>query len=492
MQGADPLSRKHPLPRSTPEAQGISSSAITNFVNAVEVDIRDLHSFMLMRHGHVIAEGWWEPYGPTLPHMLFSLSKSFTSTAVGMAVAEGRLSVDDTVISLLPDDVPGTISVSLASMRVRHLLSMSTGNDQDTMPAIHASSDTNWARTILAQPVEHEPGTHFVYNSGATYLLSAIIQKLIGQRLLHYLTPRLFEPLEIEGATWQTCPRGIDTGGWGLKIKAEDIANFGQLYLQKGKWNGRQLVPASWVDEASSIHISNAGQTNGKDWTQGYGYQFWRCQHNAYRGDGAFGQYCVVMPDQDAVLTITSGVANMQIPLDKVWEHLLPAMTSNRALPENAQASSALLARLKQLGLRHSAGQATSPTAARVSGKPFSFPKNDLHIEAASLSFEPTGTTLTLWDKFGQHDIACGSETWLKGSTKFGDGEEGVVAASGAWVDENTYVAKLYYYETPFASTLTLHFTGDGLELTLAKNVSFGPVQPTKLVGQPAGEATPQ
>ena len=479
------MSRKHPLPRSTPEAQGVSSTAITNFVNAVEADIRDFHSFMLMRHGHVIAEGWWEPYGPTRPHMLFSLSKSFTSTAVGMAVAEGRLSVDDTVISLLPDDVPGDmsheISVNLASMRVRHLLSMSSGHDQDTMGATR--NNENWARAILALPVEHEPGTHFTYNSGATYLLSAIVQKLTGQRLLHYLAPRLFEPLEIEGATWQTCPRGIDTGGWGLKIKTENIANFGQLYLQKGKWNGKQLVPASWVNKASRRHVDNSNHGKTPDWFQGYGYQFWRCQHNAYRGDGAFGQYCVVMPDQDAVLAITSGVPNMQIPLDKVWEHLLPAMSSSTALPENTQASSALSARLKQLGLRHPAGQPTSPTAARVSGKRFSFPKNDMQIEAAALSFEPTSTTLTLWDNFGKHDIACGSGAWLKGSTKFGDGEEGVVAASGAWADENTYVVQRYYYETPFAATLAFHFNGDVLELTLTPNVSFGPVVPAKLVG---------
>ena len=301
-QGAKILTRKHPLPRSTPEAQSIDSTALLNFVNAVDADIHDMHSFMLMRHGQVVAEGWWEPYGPTLPHMLFSLSKSFTSTAIGMAVAEGLLSVDDTVISLLQDDVPGggshEISVNLASMRVRHLLSMSTGHAQDTMGATR--NDKNWARAILALPVEHEPGTHFVYNTGATYLLSAILQKLTGQRLLDYLTPRLFEPLEIEGATWQQCPRGIDTGGFGLKIKTEDIANFGQLYLQKGEWNGQQLVPVSWVDEATSKHISNSAQTNGTDWTQGYGYQFWRCQHGAYRGDGAFGQYCVVMPEQDA------------------------------------------------------------------------------------------------------------------------------------------------------------------------------------------------
>ena len=172
-----------------------------------------------------------------------------------------------------------------------------------------------------------------------------------------------------------------------------------------------------------------------------------------------------------------------------MWEILLPALSSSKALPENAAAQKALSTKLKHLGLPQPAGQVTSPTAARVSGQHFTFPKNDAQdaqIEAAALNFKSSRTVLTLWDKFGQHDIACGHGEWLKGSTKFGDGEEGVVAASGAWADETTYVAQLYYYETPFATQLTFHFTGDALELTQLVNVSFGPVEPTQLVGRVA------
>src|SRR5262245_38947833 len=212
----DIVTAKHQLPRSAPEAQGILSSAILAFVEAAERNIHELHSFMLLRHGAVVAEGWWSPYAPDRPHMLFSLSKSFTSTAVGMAVAEGRLSVDDPVLSFFPEDTPEQVSENLASMRVHHLLSMSTGHAEDTTKGLREQPEGNWARAFLAAPVEHQPGTHFLYNSGATYMLSAIVQRLTGMTLLEYLRPRLFEPLEIENPTWETCPRGINVGGWGL------------------------------------------------------------------------------------------------------------------------------------------------------------------------------------------------------------------------------------------------------------------------------------
>ena len=170
------------LPRSTPEAQGIASTAVSMFIEQAEKNIDALHSLMLLRHGQVVAEGWWAPYAPERPHMLFSLSKSFTSTAVGLAVAEGRLTVDDPVLSFFPEDAPAKVSANLAAMRVRHLLSMSTGHAEDTTGYFWRSRDKTWVRAFLARPVKYEPGTHFLYNTGATYMLSAIVQKLTGKR----------------------------------------------------------------------------------------------------------------------------------------------------------------------------------------------------------------------------------------------------------------------------------------------------------------------
>jgi CubicO group peptidase (beta-lactamase class C family) len=312
-----------PLPRSSPEAQGISSADILTFIEAADKTIESMNSFMLIRHGHVIAEGWWSPYNAESPHSLYSLSKSFTSTAVGLAIAEGKLSLDDEVLKFFPEDAPAEPSKNLKAMRIRDLLRMSTGHQVEPP----RRTDTPWTKVFLGQPVPHKPGTHFLYNTSATYMLSAIVQKATGMTVLDYLKPRLFDPLGIEHPTWESSPQGITVGGYGLSIRTEDIGRFGQLYLQNGKWNGTQLVPAAWVDAATSFQTSN-GSNPKSDWDQGYGYQFWRSRHNAYRGDGAFGQYCVVMPEQNAVIAITSGVKDLQSVLNLVWDKLLPAMKS--------------------------------------------------------------------------------------------------------------------------------------------------------------------
>lgn len=461
------------LPRSTPEAQGVSSSAIHEFVKAVEKQINELHSFMLLRHGTVVAEGWWLPYSPERPHMLFSLSKSFTSTAIGLAVAEGRLSVDDRVLSFFPGEAPSRISKNLDAMQVRHLLSMSTGHAEDTTSYLHKRRDGNWIKAFLARPVKYKPGTHFLYNTGATYVLSAIVQQLTGVTLLDYLKPRLFDPLGIVNPTWEMSPQGINTGGYGLSITTEAIARFGQLYLQKGKWNGQQLVPEAWIEAASSRQVANGSDENS-DWQQGYGYQFWRCRHGAYRGDGAFGQYCIVMPDQNAVLAITGGLGDMQAVLNLVWEHLLPAMSKAPSLPAQAVEHEKLTQRLGSLALVAPQGPTTSPAASRVSKKTFVMEPNDLKIKTMSFDFSKPEGVITIRNPRGRQQIVCGAGAWHEGMLTLLP-QSPCAAASGIWSDEHTFVITLRFYETPFVHTIACHFAGDQISVEGAVNVSFGP-----------------
>jgi len=470
------------LPRSAPENQGISTAAIVGFLDAVEKTGAGLHSLMLVRHGHVVAEGWWAPYAPALPHMLFSLSKSFTSTAVGLAVAEGRLTVDDAVVDFFPGLLPPTVSNNLAAMRVRHLLSMSTGHDTDVTPAVRNAVDGDWVRAFLAQPVQHWPGTHFAYNSAATYLLSAIVQQLTGQTLLEYLDPRLLTPLGISGATWQSCPRGIHIGGWGLSVRTEDIAVFGQLFLRGGVWRNQQLVPSAWVDEATRHHVSN-GDSPDSDWAQGYGYQFWRCRHNAYRGDGAFGQFCLVLPEQDAVLAITAGDMDMQRTLNLVWAHLLPGMTEG-VLPADVAAGTELSQRLTTLEIAAQRGATASPLAVDVSGRRYTFRRNQQGITAVALSFAREGCLLTLADRFGEHHIGCGYGTWQKGDSALNSGTMQPVAASGAWSAPDTFVVKLALATTPFCPQMTCRFVGDRLYFQVEMNVDFGRRMRPRLTGR--------
>ena len=317
------------LPRSLPESQGVSSSQVLKFVEAADREVDSMHSFMLVRHGHVVTEAWWAPEAADKPHVLWSLSKSFTSTAVGLAVADGKLSIDDTVLKFFPDERPTELSANLKAMRVRDLLTMSTGH-QDEVPL---KDKTDWTRLFLAHPVPHKPGTHFKYNTAATFMQSAIVQKVTGQTVLEYLGPRLFEPLGIKPPQWDANPEGISIGGYGLFLCTEDIAKFGQLYLQKGQWNGQQLVPAEWIEQATSKQVSN-GSDPSRDWDQGYGFQFWRCRHDAYRGDGKDGQFCIVLPKWDVVIAITANAKDMQDELNVVWEKLLPAFSED-PLPEN-------------------------------------------------------------------------------------------------------------------------------------------------------------
>jgi CubicO group peptidase (beta-lactamase class C family) len=474
------------LPRSTPEKQGISSNDILDFIDAADKQIDTMNSFMMIRHGYVVAEGWWGPYDAETPHILYSLSKSFTSTAVGLAISEGKLSLDDQVLKFFPEDAPAEPSANLKAMRVRDLLRMATGNQTE---AQIRNDNTPWTKTFLSHPVPFKPGTHFLYNSPSTYMLSAIVQKVTGMTVLDYLKPRLFEPLGIDNPTWVASPQGISAGAYGLSVRTEDIARFGQLYLQKGKWKGKQLIPAAWVDEATARQTAN-GSAPTSDWDQGYGYQFWRSRHNTYRGDGAFGQYCMVMPELDAVVAITSGVRDMQAVMNLVWTKLLPAMKPDH-LPEDRTAKQKLETRLGSLAVRLPAGQASSSLAAKVSGKWFEFSQNDRNIQAISFDFNGASPVLSVRTSSGVIKTPIGVGKWQKNPDDFTNGMDQflsvpahpLVAVSGAWPADDVFNVKLVLYQTPFYSSLLFKFDGDKVLFDSEDNVAFGPTKPGQLVG---------
>ena len=480
------------LPRSSPEQQGVSSSALLAFVDAADKEIDAMNSFMLVRHGHVVAEGWWSPYDRDTPHILYSLSKSFTSTAVGLAISEGKLSLDYQVLKFFPEDAPAEPSRNLNAMRVRDLLRMSSGNQTEALFGVFGPVKTNdsWTRIFLTHPVPFKPGTHFLYNSPATYMLSAIVQKATGVTVLEYLRPRLFEPLGFKDPRWTDSPQGITVGAYGLSARTEEIARFGVLYLQKGNWNGKQLIPASWVEQATSMQTSN-GSSPTSDWDQGYGYQFWRSRHNSFRGDGAFGQYCLVLPELDAVIAITSGVRDMQKVMNLVWDKLLPAMKPGR-LPKNAAAQQQLEARLARLAVKLPSGTALSSLPVGVSGKWFEFGENDRGIKALSFDFNATSPTLIVQTSSGELRTRIGMNSWAKNATRaFTNGldralsvpENPLVAASGAWTAANTFTVKIVLYETPYYSTVNFRFDSDRLVIDSEHNVAFGPTRLRQLIG---------
>ncbi len=316
------------LPRK--EAPRKVERAFNRYLSAVEKSGLDLHSIMILQDGKVLEERWLGEGAPDRPHILNSVSKTFTAMAVGFAAEEGRLDISDKVISFFPDELPEEMSVNLMEMEVRDLLTMSCGHESDPSDRI-MEGDAPWTKAFLETPVTYEPGTFFCYNSVGTYMLSAIIQKVTGEKLMDYLTPRLFEPLGIKGAFWEESPQGINTGGLGLYLKTEDLAKMGQFILQKGRWNGKQLISEGWIEEMTSYQVaSNKASIKVKpkdsDWHQGYGYQMWLCRFNAFRAAGKHGQFIIIIPEKNAVIAMTAHIKDMKTELDMVWEYLYKAL----------------------------------------------------------------------------------------------------------------------------------------------------------------------
>jgi len=478
-----------PLPRSTPEAEGVSSSGVLALVSALETQINEVHSLMLVRHGKVIAEGWFAPYTPGDMHNMYSVSKSFNSTAVGMAVGEGLLGVDDLVLSFFPDLAPAAPAPGLQQMTVKNLLTMATGHAADTIDRMRAAPDGQWTKAFLALNVENPPGSAFFYNSGAAYMLGAIVQKVTGMSVEEYLTPRLFEPLGISNRLWGKSPEGVDMTDGGLSITTEELAKFGLLYLQKGQWNGEQLVSEQWVNDATSKEISN-GNDNG-NWSYGYGYQFWRSPLG-FRADGSLGQYSFVLPDQDVVLAVTSGTSNSggtNSLMNVVFQNL-PAAIQPDVLPEDPAAHDALTAKLASLALSVPQGQPTSSLMPDVSGSRYAIASNSQGISAIVADFSGENPVLTIEDADGPHVIPVGIGHHLRARTGFKkhinelfDTPDQAISTIGAWTSDNTFTAKLTFTETPYSMTAIFAFEGNQLTVDMGYNVRWGSATEPQITG---------
>lgn len=486
------------LPRSTPEAQGVSSAALLEFVKAADTQIDSFHSFMLVRHGHVVAEGWWSPFTANDPHWLYSLTKSFTSTAEGLAIAEGKLSLDDPVLKFFPDEAPTVPSANLKQMRVRDLLTMTTGHEKKTVDNFQYHTADSPIRRFLSFPVDHKPGILFIYNSPGTLVQSAIVQKVTGMTTRDYLQTRLFDPLGFGHPEWGSTEQGVTVGPSELVIRTEDIACFGQMLLQKGNWNGQQLVPAAWIEAATSKQVSN-GSDPTSDWDQGYGYQFWRCKPGFYRADGAYGQFCFVMPQYDAVLAITSGTSSTQPEMNLVYDKVLPALRDG-VLPPDGEGDSALSHAIASLTIHSPTTDPDSPIVHQISGKTYFFADNNKKIGTVTLLRENGVTKLKITGEgFDGMPIVVGHDAWVRGQTTFGTDFNPVepflsvqpVAAKGGWSSPDTFTVKLSYFNTPYALTLQLQFGGELVVLTGDYNIAFHPHPLPVLVGHTRDTAQP-
>ena len=290
--------------RATPESQGISSDLFAALLRELDASKdTDMHHFMALRHGKVICECNFAPYPKGMWHITHSMCKSITGMAIGMLIEEGKLKLNENIYDIFSDHMNAFSKIFRPVITVENLLTMTSGVTFNESGIV---SGNDWLGSFLNASVNGKPGTEFQYNSLNTYVLSAIVTKRTGETLTEYLTPRLFEPLGITKYYWETCPKGITKGGWGLFLCAEDMAKLGQLYLQKGKWNGQQLVSEYWIEISTARHLKTQNDTYG------YGYQLWMEQRpGSFEYNGMLGQNVIIYPDMDMVLVTNAGNKEM-------------------------------------------------------------------------------------------------------------------------------------------------------------------------------------
>ena len=456
------------LPRSTPSAQGVDANGILAFVDAAERDDLGLHSLMVVRHGHVVAEGWWRPYAADRAHLAYSLSKTVTATAVGFLVQEGLLSLDDRVLDHFPDLDRSVVAAGWDDVQVRHCLSMTIGHEQDAWPQVFdrmsasdfddAAGPSDWVPRVFATKPTRPPGTVFAYNQVATYLLGVIVRQLTGVGVAEVLRPRLLTPMGLPDIPWHRDPLGRELGFTGSHLTTEAIASLAQLYLDGGRWEGRQLLSEAWVEEATrALGPLNDDPNADEDWRRGYGYSFWM-QRFGYRGDGAYGQFLIVLPDHDTVVSITAEQWRMQSTLDGLWAHLVPALGEG-----GSEASDRELAeRLAALEIPAGSGDALGPDHAEFVRSDAS----DLAADytAVSVTRDGAGHVLALNRRGEWLRLPVGQGLWREGEMVAG-GATVPVVSSGGWVND-TFRADVIAIESPHRFRVEARLRSSDADLT--------------------------
>ena len=433
----------------SPESVGISSRSLLKMMKDLG-RLEYLNSIILLRHGRVCLECWLEPYRREVPHQLFSLSKSFTSCAIGLAQAEGRLRITDKLISFFPEYAESITDPRMKKVTLEDLLTMRSGHKVCATRYMAGHSDCVGA--FLASPLDTEPGTCFAYNSGASYMLAAVIRRVTGENVREYLLPRLFEPLQISPGIWECCPAGINLGGWGLSLTTDDLAKFAQLILQHGRWGGRQLLPADYLKAALMKQADNSMNEN-PDWKTGYGYHFWVSRHGC-RGDGASGQLAVILEEHDICIAVTACLTRMQDLLDIFWEDLLPDL-KDAPLPEDPAAHRELLDHIGTMKIPALSGPAAEPRPAVC----VHFQDNSAGIRQCEISFGPDHCAMTFLTSRGYEQLRAGFGHFEYSVLQLTDTQPHPVAASAAWLDPSTLEIRSFICDGIYRDVWTVDFS---------------------------------
>ncbi|CAM3675600.1 serine hydrolase domain-containing protein [Marinicrinis lubricantis] len=444
---------KHQLERVKPEQAGISSAGLGKFLDYIEDMNINLHSFMLLRYGHIAAEGYYKPFHRHLLHPIFSVSKSITSAAVGIAIQEGLFSLQDRVIDFFQDKLAEDVHPYTAMMQVKHLLSMQTVH-----PGSTDTQGEDWVYSFLNTPPSYPPGTIFAYDTTATHTLCAIIQRTSGQTVLDYLRPRLFDPIGIGQIEWESCPQQINKGGSGIWCTTEDMARFGQLYLQDGIWDGKRILPKGWVERSTSKIVDNSNAKALLDGRQGYGYQFWRCRNDAYCAFGMGGQFIVVVPHKQIVFVTTANTLQNrdehQLILNGFWEYIYAA-AADEPVQDNPLQYRRLLKQIERLQLVLPKSLDRAAPAEETTKRKYILNSNPLGYTSCEITLGPTPELKFCTDQRRVTICSFSFDQPLIGTDPF----FGFEAACGAsWMDSQTMIVQMQLLNQMQMFLLTCRF----------------------------------
>lgn len=444
-----------PITRSNPACEGIIPIAVDQLERNLTRSSASMRGFVLLCHGKLVAEKYWAPYDKNDMVWVYSISKSFTSTAVGIAVMEGKINIDTKVHTFFPEINLENKSEHLKNMRIKDLLTMTTGHEEDTLIPMISAEDGDWVKAFFELQVPHEPGTHFLYNTGATFMLSAVLERAVNENMEQYLRTRMFEPLGFGETLWDSNPSGTTCGGWGIMIHLEDLAKLGQLYLNKGTYHGKRIISEEWVELAVSKQSDNSKtQNQDPDWIQGYGFQFWRCQHDAFRADGMAGQYCIVMPKHHAVLAIMCETEKMQEVLDIVWDTLLPGFYQILSHFENS-----------------------------IQGQRFRIKENNFGMQSVFFEFKKDSLNIRFIGEEEEYQLSAGRGEYRECETKLPilsptiipafslENRERKISAYFKWLKESELYIYWVYRESPHRDEMRCTFKGDRVQMVFPPNV---------------------
>jgi len=471
------------LLRSQPHQAGLDETCLLALLDECRAKGQDLHSLLLFRREHLVLEAYWSPYGGNRIQIMHSVAKSFTSAAIGLALEEGRFTLADRVVSFFPEYLPPVVDEKLAAMTIEDLLTMRSGHGAEISGAVWRRINTSWIAEFFKVPVVHQPGTVYVYSSAASYMLSAILTKVTGETLHDFLRPRLFEPLGIEGETWDIGADGINPGGNGLTCKPVDLLKFGILYAQKGVWQGRRILSREWVDRTAQAR-SRYG-----DRGLGYGYHWHTGPSGEFYAAGLFGQMIAVFPALEMVVVVTSATPGpmpcMGQILPVLQKHITAAVQRGISDPRLAD-------RLKEIAKPEMLISLAHPASAHIGTRSYEMLDNSLGVVGLTVALSGDSCVLSLDDRNGQHSIVMGIDRWIESETDI-PGQDlhhgyklqpACVVAGARWLDRDTLEMHWIFVETVFRDTVICRFSENQVSYARSVNVNSGPLSQPVLVGK--------